>query len=109
MGRMKETITGQFDSRSFPDRPGHVFGSETSKDAAKKVDGSASAKREIIFNLILAAVDGMTCDDVEVALDMRHQTASARVRELVLAGRISDTGRTRKTRSGSGARVYEAI
>lgn len=37
---------------------------------------------------------------------MRHQTASARVRELVLAGLIEDTGKRRKTRSGRGARVY---
>ena len=49
---------------------------------------------------------GMTCDELEVEMGGRHQTISARVRELSLAGLIADEGGRRKTRSGRKARVY---
>jgi N6-adenosine-specific RNA methylase IME4 len=49
---------------------------------------------------------GATCDEVEVALDLRHQTASARVNELLNDGLISDSGLRRHTRSGRAATVW---
>lgn len=49
---------------------------------------------------------GATCDEVEVALGLRHQTASARLRELVLKGAIKDSGARRLTRSKRKAAVY---
>lgn len=55
------------------------------------------------------AEDGATCDEVEVVLGLRHQTASARIRDLVIAKRIFDTGRRRLTRSGRKARIYFPI
>lgn len=48
----------------------------------------------------------MTTDEVEVLLDLKHQTASARVNELERAGRIYRTCRQRKTRSNRWATVY---
>lgn len=52
---------------------------------------------------------GATDDEIEVSLTMRHQTASARRRELVKAGKVvADTygmGR-RETRSGATATVW---
>ena len=51
---------------------------------------------------------GATDDEIEQALDMKHQTASARRRELVLMDppRIIDSGGRRKTRSGRTAKVW---
>jgi DNA adenine methylase len=49
---------------------------------------------------------GATCDEVEEALDLRHQTASARVNELCSDGKIVDSGERRKTRSGRAAIVW---
>lgn len=47
----------------------------------------------------------MTCDELEVALGMRHQTCSARVADLKKEGRIVPTGLKRKTRTGCNAAV----
>jgi hypothetical protein len=49
---------------------------------------------------------GATCDEVEQALEGRHQTISARIRELVLMHFIIDSKVRRLTRSGRLARVY---
>jgi predicted transcriptional regulator len=54
-----------------------------------------------------AGARGMTCDEVEHWMgNKRHQTVSARVRELYLLGFIYRTTRTRRTRSGRMAVVY---
>ena len=105
MGSMKDLLG----DRPYPYSPGYVRESATSKAAAQDVRSTAGQMRTQIAGYIRAAVDGATCDEVEAALDLRHQTASARVRELVLSKEIRDTGRTRKTRSGSPARVYERM
>jgi hypothetical protein len=49
---------------------------------------------------------GATDDEIEVVLGMRHQTASARRRGLVLKLYVSDSGAKRPTRSGSSAIVW---
>lgn len=92
----------------YPSRPGYVRGSDTSSDAADSLDESLLSRlRAKVFALIdMRGERGATCDEIEMALDLRHQTASARVRELVLGGLIFDTGKRRITRSGRGARVY---
>jgi hypothetical protein len=53
----------------------------------------------------IASAGSKTCDEVDVGLHMRHQMASARIRELVLGGRLRDTGHRRLTRSGRLAAV----
>lgn len=47
-----------------------------------------------------------TCDEIEAALGMAHQTASARLTELYRSRKITRTGR-RQTRSGRTAWIYE--
>ncbi len=49
---------------------------------------------------------GSTCDEAEEALDMTHQTCSARFHDLAKEGRLTDSGRKRVTRSGRPAIVY---
>jgi hypothetical protein len=93
---------------SYPDRPGAVRDCDTSEAAADSLaDDQLSRLRLAVFTLVKGRGDrGATCDEVEVELSMRHQTASARIRELVLLGWLVDSERRRLTRSVRFARVY---
>lgn len=51
---------------------------------------------------------GATDDELEAYLQIRHQTLSARRRELVQKGYIEASGKRRKTRSGRSATVWRA-
>lgn len=93
-------------------RPGELPYSdrETSRQAAKDAGSRASSDRTAVLAWIReAGARGATDDEIERALDMKHQTASARRRELVLAGLIAPTGERRPTRSGSPAQVWRAV
>jgi hypothetical protein len=100
---------GDLFGRKYPDRPGSVAGSDTSEAAADSLGEEALRRlRKAIFEWIRTRpLQGATCDEVEVVLNLRHQTASARIRELVLDGFIYDTGARRQTRSRRSARVYQ--
>jgi predicted transcriptional regulator len=92
----------------YPDVPGHEDAA-TSKAAAASVARTAASMRTKVFRAILeAGYAGMTCNEIEIALGMRHQTASARVRELFLLADINDWHLVRKTRSGRNATVWFA-
>lgn len=70
----------------------------------------APAQRAAILEYIRSCgVDGAICDEIEVALGLPHQTASARCTELCKDGAIEHTGEVRKTRAGSRAMVYMAV
>lgn len=90
-------------------RPSAPFaaGSATSAEAAESIEGSAASLRSRVLRFIIERGDA-TCDEVEEALGLRHQTASARVYELVRSGRVIRTERRRRTRSGRNADVLEA-
>jgi hypothetical protein len=97
------------DYEFFDGVPPHV-GTDTSLDAAKSIRGDASRLRSIVLRAIRArGPQGATCDEIETELNMRHQTASARIRELVLAGHVVDSQQQRKTRSNRNAVVYLAL
>lgn len=83
-----------------------VSGSDTSSAAARSMDPHAGPCRAAVYQRVKTAPEGATCDEIEQALRMRHQNVSARLRELVLAGAIVDSGSRRPTRSGRRARVY---
>lgn len=79
----------------------------TSFEAASRIKEKALPLREVVFGYIASrGIAGATDDEIEQALEMRHQTASARRRELVLKGRVLDGGERRPTRSGSRAIVW---
>lgn len=90
----------------FNGRPPFVKGSDTSEAAADSMVHDAANIRGRVLSAIVESNDGLTCDDVESILVLRHQTASARVRELALLEKIVDSGRRRPTRSGRGAAVW---
>ena len=80
----------------------------TSKEAAESIRNLVVTWRETVRLLIEKRPEqGLTCDEIEVIANMRHQTASARIRELFLAGKIVDSGERRVTRSGRNAVVWK--
>lgn len=92
----------------YPNEPGFVRHSDTSKVAAEAIKPDAQTLRRRVLAVIASAVDGATCDEVEQWLDMPHQTASARITELKAQGKLIDSGARRRTRSGRLAAVLRA-
>jgi hypothetical protein len=81
----------------------------TLRMAVARVKASAKGLRARVLGAIRDLGEhGAICDEIEVALEMTHQTASARVHELAWAAFIQDSGRQRKTRSGRAAIVWVA-
>jgi hypothetical protein len=76
----------------------------TSEAAAASMKVASNSIRARVLEAITAST-GMTDDDIEAALGLRHQTASARRRELYLLGLIQANGE-RLTRSGRRAKVW---
>ena len=56
--------------------------------------------------IVAAGADGLICEEVESKTGLRHQTASARVKELSQKGLIVDKGIRRPTKSNRGAIVW---
>jgi hypothetical protein len=94
---------------AYRGHPPAVSGSDTSEGAAESMDQHAGRLRERVYELIeMAGQVGRTCDELEAATGLVHQTCSARVTELKHAGRIVDSGLRRRTRTGRGATVWTA-
>ena len=92
--------------------PKYVAGSDTSLMAAENIAPFIGKLQQMVLNVALSeGTKGVTCDEVEVALDMPHQTASARINELKeeATGRpqmLFDSGKRRQTRHGQLATVW---
>jgi hypothetical protein len=85
----------------------YVKGSETSYQAAVSMYEEASSLRGKVFALVVQRGEaGLTCDEAEILMAGRHQTISARFYELHTSGRIKNSGKCRRTRSGRFAVVY---
>jgi len=86
----------------------YVVGSDTSEEAAESLSPQLLNRLEsIVLRCIrMAGLRGATDDEIEVACGLRHQTASARRRELVKRGLVGDSTSRRFTRSGRRATVW---
>ena len=97
---------------NYPTAPHN--GTEPSKDAAESIKPLVSGMCQQVLDLIRSRADGMTCDEVEEVLGMKHQTASARIRDLktcqppLIKHKLKGDGSPdrRRTRSGRTAWVY---
>ena len=92
----------------MPSHAKYVIGSDTSKDASSSLELVLNDLQLLVLKAIEESPNGMTCDEVEIRLSLRHQTASARVNELMEAKYIVDSGERRKTSSGRKATVWKA-
>lgn len=85
-------------------------GNPESVEANVKIHKSKEAIREKILQYIRAmGMDGATCEQIEIALDISHQTASARCAELKNLKLVIDSGSRRETRTGTKAAILRAV
>lgn len=95
---------------SCPDRDitaGRHGGNRESTEAHLSVKEHAGALRILVVRFIYRQKAlGATCDEVERALMLSHQTASARITEAKARAEIIASGERRTTRSGRKAAVY---
>jgi hypothetical protein len=92
-----------------PDGPGaaRADGPETMRAAAESLRGQLGRLQALVLEAVRAAGEaGMTDEELERALGLRHQSVSARRRELVLRGQLADSGDRRRTSSGRAAIVW---
>lgn len=80
-------------------------GIETSIEAALSYLPQLGADEARVLKFV-ASNDGAICDEVEAALGMKHQTASARLNGLEQKKCVIRTGERRRTRSNRWALVY---
>lgn len=93
----------------FDRRAPFVRKSRTSKAAATSIEPKAGTLRAIVLAYIRGrGAYGATCEEVECGAQIKHQTASARVRELAQAKLIVDSNSMRTTSSGRFAVVWRA-
>ena len=93
---------------TYPDAPGFVKGSSTSRDAAASMADVAPSLRDRVYQEIWSCEDGLTDDELEQRTRLKHQTVSARRRELVLDGFVREAGK-RLARSGRKATVWVVV
>jgi Fic family protein len=93
--------------KTYPDSPGFEKDSDTSKAAAISFeDVQGSFQDQALIHIAGTGPRGLTSDELERMTGWRHQTASARIRELVLKGFVVDSGRRRQTSSGHKAAIW---
>lgn len=103
-----EPLKGQTMAKEYQDiTSAFSHNDQFSYDANKSMKQNKSKLRARILVYIAGRRDlgGATCDEVEQALELSHQSASARMTELKAKGLIKLAGK-RKTRSGRNAGVW---
>ena len=84
---------------------------QTSLDAYNSVNrGDDTLYSNVLEALDMASFcdpdEGLTCDEIEVMLNARHQSVSSRIRAAVKKELVRNSGKKRKTRSGRNAIVW---
>jgi hypothetical protein len=88
--------------------PPHV-NKTTSWAAAVSMRTAVGQLAQLVLDEIEKQAEGATCEEIEILLNMKHQTVSARIRELVLMNKLYDSGATRYNASGRKAIVYMLV
>jgi hypothetical protein len=81
---------------------------DTSREAARAIEPEANRIRDEVAALIREA-GGLTIDELAVRRGTTPNAMSPRVRELVILGRIEDSGGRRRTRTGRRAIVWRVV
>ncbi len=93
----------------FDDVPPYQRHSVTSRAAAAEILPKAGTLRRLVYDYIFTAGEyGRTDEEAQVYLRLNPSTQRPRRIELVNAGLVRDSGRTRPTRSGRQATVWVA-
>ena len=84
--------------------------SETSVAAAELIEPSiGSLQAKILNGLREEGYEGQTDEEIALAWELNPSTSRPRRIELVNAGLVADSGRTRKTISGRSATIWVAV
>ncbi|MGD0497564.1 MAG: hypothetical protein ABSC23_03910 [Bryobacteraceae bacterium] len=103
-------MDGQLSMFDVPDSLPYQPHSATSKSAAEAAAPRAVTHRSQVLALLSRKVAGMTDEEIQAVLKIKPPgTARARRVELVKAGKVRDSGRTRQTTSGRAATIWEAV
>jgi len=81
---------------------------QTSKEAYESVNHANDTLYDKVLNCIYDK-GALTCDEIEVILEGRHQSVSSRIRKGVQDGYLKNSGVKRKTRTGRNAIVWIVI
>jgi len=81
---------------------------DTSLAAARAIVPDLARLEALVLSVIKNSGGGMTDYEIEQQTGLRHQTASARRRGLVLRSLVEDSGDRRPTDSGRYAVVWRA-
>lgn len=78
----------------------------TSLEAAMRITVRLAHLENVVMHAILQRADGITDEEIELATGLKHQTATARRRGLVIYGLVRDSGRTRALSTGRRGIVW---
>lgn len=76
---------------------------KTSKDALDYIRPLIRSMKEQVYEIIAAYPEGIIAQDIEEYIGNGRSTVTARIRELVLDKRITDSGNRGLTKSGRSA------
>ena len=105
---MNEHQRSLFTPTNYGDTVPAVHGSATSEAAARSITPRLNQLQQCVLALIRAAPDGLTDENGIDASGLSPSTYRPRRIELTARGLVRDSGKTRKTRSGRAAVVWEA-
>ena len=80
---------------------------DTSLDSWRRLQPTIQTKRVQVLEAISFS-SGITCSDVEQRTGLRHQTVSARIKELLDSGEIEVIGTYEDTETNRTVRIYGA-
>ena len=83
-----------------------ILSSETSNEAARKIEPHRGDLRERVFQAIAARAEGATAQELEGLTGLAGNTIRPRIVELYEANRIRRSGEKRRTRSNRRAEVW---
>ena len=78
---------------------------KTSLEAFESIKDRILSLKEQIY-ILIKKKNGLTCWEIENLLSLSHQTASARINDLIKENLIKESGFYRKTQSGRNAIVW---
>lgn len=108
--RPRPALQPTHDTPCLFEPPAHRKGPETSRTAAKRIAGHSADQRAKVFACVAeAGAEGRTADEVSELLEMRAQSVTPRIHELLKLGVLRDSGQRRPTSSGRPARVLQAM
>lgn len=83
-----------------------VSGSATSRAAADEITPHLGRLQKLVLNVLAQAVEGLTDEEIQLALGMDGSTERPRRVWLTQKGFVEDSGNKKRTRSGRLAVVW---